>query len=182
MGKHGGNQGGRPTEYDPEYCEKLIAYQSQGKSFLAFAGHIGVTYQTLYNWAEAHPEFQAARDLADARCRDWWEREGLEGLHDVSETVTEPDGTKTVTTRKMNAAVYRLNMINRFPDWSDRREITNVPDLTKLSDAEKGRIFAEAIKALTPTERTQVLDLLQDADGVYRPAKSLPEPAKDGGT
>lgn len=51
---------GRPSEYDPAFCEAVIAAGAQGYSLTAFAGLIGVHRDTLYAWGEAHPEFSDA--------------------------------------------------------------------------------------------------------------------------
>lgn len=75
--------GGRPTNYDPKYCEQIIEYfsvppyverektiVSQGEkfevpvieandmpTFAGFACSIGVHRETLINWCKVHPEF-----------------------------------------------------------------------------------------------------------------------------
>ena len=58
---------GRPTKYDPEFCEKLVSLMSEGLSFMASCGEIGVSKTTGQNWAEEHPEFLAAMTLGKAR-------------------------------------------------------------------------------------------------------------------
>lgn len=70
---------GRPSTYDPAFCDQVEEIMRRGFSRMAAAGEIGVCYDTLTNWMEAHPEFfqavkrgQAARamkleaDLLDA--------------------------------------------------------------------------------------------------------------------
>lgn len=59
--------GGRPTDYLPEYCERVEAFMADGYSKLAAAGSIGVTYQTVKNWMEVHPEFFAAVKRGEAK-------------------------------------------------------------------------------------------------------------------
>jgi transposase-like protein len=56
--------GGRPSDYKPEYCELLIKHAEEGYSFESFAGRIGVTPKTLYNWEQEHPEFLQAKTVA----------------------------------------------------------------------------------------------------------------------
>lgn len=80
-GKH---PGGRPSKYDPAYCEQLLAFGAndpystlkivEGESgkiafirqandpplLVNFALKIGVHLDTLYAWGEAHPEFSEA--------------------------------------------------------------------------------------------------------------------------
>lgn len=63
--------GGRPTDYRPEYCQKMVDFfdrdytqEKHGKieacdfpSIAGFARKLKVTKQTLYNWGEKHPPF-----------------------------------------------------------------------------------------------------------------------------
>lgn len=70
---------GRPSKYDPSFCDQVEDIMRRGFSRMAAAGEIGVCYDTLTAWMDAHPEFlqavkrgQAARamkletDLLDA--------------------------------------------------------------------------------------------------------------------
>lgn len=97
--------GGRPTLYRQEYCALLIEHCEQGLSFEAFAGLIGVAVDTINEWANVHTEFSAAKKVASAKCRIFWERMG-----------------RSIALGKLknaNAAVYIFNMKNRFR-WRDR--------------------------------------------------------------
>lgn len=71
---------GRPTDYLPEYCERVIELGREGKSHAQIAADLDVSRQTLHNWAAVHPEFMdaitRARDLAQA----WFEDRGQKGL------------------------------------------------------------------------------------------------------
>ncbi len=51
---------GRPTKYDPRFCEALIEDAQAGLSLTAFAGGIGVARSTINEWMEHHPEFSEA--------------------------------------------------------------------------------------------------------------------------
>jgi hypothetical protein len=100
---------GRPTSYKPEYCQLVIEHMSKGLSFESFAGVVGTCKQTIYNWTVKYPEFLDARNEADAKCRLFWEKSGIQGMflgqHD-----------------KFNATVWVFNMKNRF-HWRDMQEI-----------------------------------------------------------
>lgn len=100
----------RPTEYKQEYCDKLIEHMSTGLSFESFAGTIDICKQTLYTWAEKHPEFMDAKKRGLEKCRVWWESKGRDWL------VSTKEGT-------LNTGVYALNMRNRF-GWKN----ANTPD------------------------------------------------------
>ena len=65
---------GRPSSYDPAYCELLAAHFEEGYSYESFAGVVGVSKQTLYNWEEAHPEFLDAKKANEAKSQLEWEK------------------------------------------------------------------------------------------------------------
>lgn len=74
---------------------------SEGKSFESFASTVGVTYQTLLNWAKQFPEFGEAKD------------EGLGHRKFFIDTlIVEVASGK----RKGNAALIKLMAINVL-DW-----------------------------------------------------------------
>jgi transposase len=51
---------GRPSKYDPSYCEAVIEAGKQGFSLTAFAGSIGVCRDTITEWMKVHPDFSLA--------------------------------------------------------------------------------------------------------------------------
>jgi DNA-binding XRE family transcriptional regulator len=55
-----GMPAGRPTLYDPSYCDAAVEFMAQGYSKTAFAGSIGVCRDTLTEWEKHHPEFSVA--------------------------------------------------------------------------------------------------------------------------
>lgn len=55
---------GRQTDdYKPEYCELLIKTMKQGYSLASFAGDIGKSRDTVYNWMKKYPEFKEAHQV-----------------------------------------------------------------------------------------------------------------------
>ncbi len=65
---------GRPSKYDPAYCDRLADHFAEGFSYESFAGAIGVAKQTLYDWEKAHPEFLDAKRANEARSQFVWEK------------------------------------------------------------------------------------------------------------
>jgi len=65
---------GRPTKYDPAYCDEVVEFMKDGYSVKAFAGHIGVALSTVYKWADEHPEFSDALKAGQASAAFWWEK------------------------------------------------------------------------------------------------------------
>lgn len=98
---------GRPTKYDPKYCEEVVEYMRDGYSVTAFAGHIGVARSTVFKWADEHEEFSDSLKTAQAMAAQWWE----DRLRDVAMT-----GTGNAT-----AAIFGVK--NRSSeDYKDKRE------------------------------------------------------------
>lgn len=97
---------GRPSDYDPSFCEQAIEFGKQGKSKAYMAAQFGVARQTLDNWTQAHPEFLDAITRAMALAQAWWEDAGQTGM----------------TADKFNASVWSRSMAARFPD--DWREVS----------------------------------------------------------
>jgi hypothetical protein len=100
--------GGRPSKYDPAFCDAIVDFMAQGYSVTAFAGSIRVARSTVYLWAEEHPEFSDALQTAQAIAALWWENR----LRDVAE---RNEGNAT-------AAIFGLK--NRAADdWRDKQAV-----------------------------------------------------------
>lgn len=129
---------GRPTKYDAAFPEMLVTHMEKGLSFEAFAGAIGVTKETLYQWVNTYEEFSDAKKLGSEKCRLFWEQIALEGLN-----------SKAGVT--FNSTVWIFNMKNRF-GWRDRIETENRTEITGTIEHE--------VSALTPEQRkTRIQEL-----------------------
>lgn len=101
---------GRPTKYDPAFCDRIIELGREGASKAEIALEFGICYQTLDNWGEANPEFFNALKMAERLSQGWWEREGRKA------TFGGVEG--------FNATSFIFNMKNRFKaDWRDKQEL-----------------------------------------------------------
>jgi len=106
---------GRPSKYDPSFCDLVLELGAQGKSKAQIAALIGVTRPTIDSWCAEHPEFlyaiKAATDLSLA----WWETLG-------QTNVVRPG---------FNAAAFIFQMHNRFrADYRrDAKEAATTPAL-----------------------------------------------------
>lgn len=58
---------GRPTKYDPAYCEAVIETMATGLSLTAFAGEIGVARSTINEWIDNQPNFSEAVRVGKAK-------------------------------------------------------------------------------------------------------------------
>lgn len=113
---------GRPTDYRPEFCERVIELGRLGYSHAQIAAHadIDVARKTLYEWADKYPEFSdaitRARDLAQA----WFENKGQDGL--------EKPG--------FNASLWNKQVTCRFRDdytETSKQEITGAGGVSLFS-------------------------------------------------
>ena len=57
---------GRPTKYEPRFCEEVESLMRLGYSKTAAAGAIGVDRDTFLNWAKEHPDFFGAVKRGEA--------------------------------------------------------------------------------------------------------------------
>lgn len=99
---------GRPTKYTEDMCDAVIELGVQGKSYVQIAVKLGVSRDTLYEWAAEHAKFSDALKHARECAQAWWEDAGQRGL--------DAD--------KFNAGVWNKSMSCRFPDdYSDKKKI-----------------------------------------------------------
>lgn len=106
---------GRPSLYDPVYCERIIELGRLGKSIEQIASQIGVGTKTMYNWRDEFPEFLRALEMAKELELDWWENIAQNMM------VENKDGSK------LNSAIWSRSMAARFPKKyreSTKTEIT----------------------------------------------------------
>jgi transposase len=94
---------GRPSLYDPKYCEEVIALGKIGKSVEAIGAILGVGTKTLYNWRDQHEEFLHAMDMAKEFELQWWE--------DIAQTHM----IENKESDKINATIWSRSMAARFP-------------------------------------------------------------------
>jgi hypothetical protein len=100
-----GEGGGRPTKYDPAYCDQLIAHMNHGYSFASFAGKCAISESTLYKWQADYPEFAEAHQIGIPCKRLELEYRLLNG---------DPKAT--------TAAIFALKCA--FPEeWADKRQV-----------------------------------------------------------
>ncbi len=112
---------GRSTDYKPEYDQMLIDHMAKGLSFKSFGGVANVGTTTLYEWLKANASFQKSKSIGNNKCRLYWETigvvYGVEGRSE--EVVINGKKVRQKRTERLNPTVYRMNMMNRFPDdWN----------------------------------------------------------------
>lgn len=124
------NKVGRPTDYRPEYCGRLIDHMSKGLSYETFGALIDVSKQTIYDWEARFPEFLDAKKTAFTKCQLFWENIGVEGIWNYPNEKT------------LNTGNYVFQMKNRFK-WTDRVDVTeHKPQTTGLEDVSDDELDA----------------------------------------
>ena len=118
---------GRPSLYDPAYCDKVVELGALGKSVEQLSSNLGVSLRTMYTWRDAYPEFLHALDEAKAAEQTWWEDQAQAYM------LEHKDGAK------LNASIWSRSMAARFPKKyreSVKQEITGengAPLLTNIA-------------------------------------------------
>ena len=89
-------------------CDRLIELMSDGCSVIEVAAELGVTRAAMYLWAKdpRKPEFAEAMKHGKDMSEAWWMTQGRLNINN----------------NKFNAAVWYMNMKNRF-GWSDNHSI-----------------------------------------------------------
>lgn len=99
---------GRPTDYRPEFCERVVEWGTIGKSKAWMAAKLGVCKRTIHLWEQRYPDFLSALDRAKALEQMWWEDSGQDGM----------------TGDKFNGQVWGRSMAARFPDdWRESKAV-----------------------------------------------------------
>ena len=106
---------GRPSLFDPAYCDKVVELGALGKSTEQIAGTLGFALRTIYLWRDPHLEFMQAWEDAKAKELHWWEDQAQAYM------LEHKDGAK------LNASIWSRSMAARFPKKyreSVKQEIT----------------------------------------------------------
>lgn len=103
------NPVGRPSKYDPAFCDKVIELGKLGKSFEQMASMLDVGITTFKRWREEHEEFRTSLEDAHGYAQTWWEDKAQDNL------IEHKDG------EKINTGLWSRSMAARFPkNYSDR--------------------------------------------------------------
>jgi len=115
---------GRPSLYDPKYCEEVIALGKLGKSVEQIASRLGFSLRTMYQWKEQHQEFLHALEEAKEHEQAWWEDQADAYMVETKEGP------------KLNSAIWSRSMAARFPKKyreSTKTEITGADGAPLIS-------------------------------------------------
>jgi len=100
---------GRPSKYDPAFCERVIELGTGGAGKCEMSAELGIHYTTFEAWQSEHEEFSEAVKQALRFSQAWWEKQGR---------IATFGGVEGY-----NATSYIFQMKNRFrEDWRDKVE------------------------------------------------------------
>ena len=103
------NPVGRPTDYKPEYCERVVELGKEGFSHAQIAAELDVCRNTLYNWANDNPEFLSAILKARDYSQAWFEKVAQNNM------LTPTPG--------FSAQLWAKQVSARFPDdYTDKQK------------------------------------------------------------
>ena len=106
---------GRPSLYDPSYCETVRDLGRIGKSVEQICYQLNVSLRTIYLWRDAHEEFLHALDDAKTYEQAWWEEQAAAYMVENKES------------DRLNSTLWSRSMAARFPKKyreSTKQEIT----------------------------------------------------------
>jgi len=115
---------GRPSTYDPAYCEQVIALGRVGKSIEQICFHFHTPVRTLYEWRDRFAEFSQALEDAKTYEQAWWEEQAAAYMLEHKDAA------------KLNASLWSRSMAARFPKKyreSTKTEITGADGAPLLS-------------------------------------------------
>lgn len=123
-----GNDGGRPSKYDPKYCKMIVEHMTDGASMTSFAAEIDVSRSTLNEWGKHHSEFSEAIKRAKAKCAAWWERLAREGANGGD----------------VNPTLIIFGLKNMSPEeWKDKQEVDHKSTDGSMSPTKIERVIVD---------------------------------------
>lgn len=112
---------GRPTKYDPAFCDRVIEMAKQGASKAEMALDLDIAYSTFDVWQNENEEFSEAVKRAERFSQGWWEKQGRLATFGGVEGY--------------NATSFIFNMKNRFKDdWREKQEIEHSGNIGSALD------------------------------------------------
>jgi transposase len=106
---------GRPSLYDPAYCEQVVELGRLGKSVEQIASNLNLSLRVMYKWRDEHEEFMHAMEDAKQHEQAWWEEQAQAYMVENKES------------DRLNASLWSRSMAARFPKKyreSVKQEIT----------------------------------------------------------
>jgi hypothetical protein len=104
-----------PTGWEEKTLE---LYNKGGSDVEVRAEVLSISKNLFYNLLKREPKFKETIDFGHELSEAWWQSQGREGLYDTDESEYEDGQIISRKVRRINAQIFKLNMINRF-NWGD---------------------------------------------------------------
>jgi transposase len=128
------NPVGRPSKYNPAFCDQVIELGKLGKSVEQIACELGLSTRVMYKWRDEHEEFMHAMEEAKEYEQYWWE------------TIAQTHMIEEQGAAKLNASIWSRSMAARFPRKyreSIKQDITG-SDVGPLQIQEVKRVIVDS--------------------------------------
>ena len=109
------NPVGRPSKYDPAFCERVIELGKLGKSVEQIACELGLSTRVMFKWRDEYEEFMHALTDSKEYSQAWWEN------------MCQTHMIEDKDSPKLNASLWSRSMAARFPKTyreSVKQEVT----------------------------------------------------------
>lgn len=143
---------GRPTKYNPAFCDIVTKMMSKGHSKLSVAGKLGISRDTLYEWCRKYPEFSDTIKVGEMMSIHYWEDIGIKA------TMGKVKGFRP--------SIWIFTMKARF-GWRDNSPVKNIEDEVDKIERE----LAEKDKAeRKPLTMAEIVEKYKNIDSTYPPS------------
>ena len=95
---------GRPSKYDPAYCDQIVALGKEGLSRYQICSRLDIGINNMKAWEGAHEEFRASLEEARLHALAYWEDLAHDHIREA------PGGVK------LNTGLWSRSMAARFPE------------------------------------------------------------------
>jgi len=110
---------GRPTKYDPAYCDQIVALGEEGLSRWQICSRLGIGLHNMIAWEGAHEDFRQALEQSRLDALAYWEDLAHDHIKEA------PGGIR------LNTGLWSRSMAARFPEQyreNSKLEVTGKND------------------------------------------------------
>jgi len=95
---------GRPSKYDPAYCDQVVALGKEGLSRWQICSRLDIGLHNMIAWEGAHEDFRQALEESRLHALSYWEDLAHDHIREA------PGGVK------LNTGLWSRSMAARFPE------------------------------------------------------------------
>lgn len=137
---------GPASKYDPEFCWSVREFGQRGMFPEEWVAELGVTLPTIYNWANANPDFEQALHEAHWLLRAYWAKQA----RDSKQGIGIPPTTLSLILQRRFPDMWGKNSVNLHDHFENRNQ-------TPEAGADPSQ---KAIKNMTRDEIRERIEIL----------------------